>query len=169
MMFELNKTYRMNLENLDNDFGTWFRLSREIMGDDFLKDGRILGRVLENTLCSVFENLELNEDSSYDIRMGDLKLEVKSSTSANGMNFQPSNMIGASRTYDYDLHKKKTEEIDYYIAIDRSNLPIIEVFVIPSDINNVSLMNRNGNMKGSFTANEWKKHKELFRKELQEI
>ena len=169
MMFELNKTYRINLENLDNDFGTWFKLSRKIMGDDFLKDGRILGRVLENTLCSVFENLELNEDSSYDIRMGDLKLEVKSSTSANGMNFQPSNMIGASRTYNYDLHKKKTEEIDYYIAIDRSNLPIIEVFVIPSDINNVSLMNRNGNRKSSFTAKKWKKHKELFRKELQEI
>ena len=29
MIFELNKTYRMNLENLDNDFGTWFRLSRK--------------------------------------------------------------------------------------------------------------------------------------------
>lgn len=169
MMFELNKTYRINLENLDNDFGTWFKLSRKIMGDDFLKDGRILGRVLENTLCSVFENLELNEDSSYDIRMGDLKLEVKSSTSANGMNFQPSNMIGASRSYDYDLHKKKTEEIDYYIAIDRSSLPMIEVFVIPSDINNVSLVNRNGNMKGSFTAKEWKKHKELFRKQMVEL
>lgn len=169
MIFELNKTYKMNLENLDNDFGTWFRLSRKIMGEEFLKDGRILGRVLENTLCSAFENLELNEDSSYDIRMGDLKLEVKSSTSADGMNFQPSNMIGASRSYDYDLHKKKTEEIDYYIAIDRSSLPMIEVFVIPSDINNVSLVNRNGNMKGSFTAKEWKKHKELFRKQMVEL
>lgn len=168
MRFDINKTYVINLENLEGDLGTWFRLSANILGD-LLSDGRILGRVLENALCDTFDNFKLNGDSSFDIDMEDVKLEVKSTLSNNGINFQPSNMIGAGRSYNYDLHKQKTEELDYYLAIDRKNLPIIEIYVIPAEIENVSMANRLGSMKGSFTANEWAKHKAKFQKEIVHI
>lgn len=162
MIFNVRKRYRIDLREMDNEFGKWFSLSGKLM-PDLIRDGRILGRVLENALVELFENFELSDTPEYDIVLnGIARVEVKSTTGTGGINFQPSNMIGAGRSYNYEAHKQKTEELDYYLAIDRQELPIIELYCIPSEIENVSKINTRGNMKGSFTKNEWDQHKKQF-------
>lgn len=162
MLFETDKRYTIDLTKIEGDFGEWFSLSEKII-PDLLRDGRILGRVLENALVELFENFTLHTDSSFDILLNNKdRIEVKSTGADGSINFQPSNMIGASRSYNYELHELKTLELDYYLAVDRTNLPIIELYCIESNIDNVSKKNTRGNMKGSFTKNEWNKHKLNF-------
>lgn len=162
MIFDVSKRYRIDLREMDNDFGDWFALTDQLM-PDLIRDGRILGRVLENTLVDLFENFELHDTPEFDLVLnGTTRVEVKSTTGVGGINFQPSNMIGAGRVYDYDIHEQKTRELDYYLAVDRQELPIIELYCIPSEIENVSKENNRGNMKGSFTKREWNEHKMNF-------
>lgn len=160
MILEMNKVYIINLAEINSEIGSWFKVSMQLF-PDLLTDGRILGRVLENVMSSLFSNVSLSESVDCDLKVNNtFKVEIKSSLKNGGINFAPSNMIGASRKYNFEEHTEKTKELDYYIAIDRSKLPIIELIPIESKIENVSLTNRLGNKKANYTAIEWNKYKE---------
>ena len=163
MKFDINKNYKIDLTRVEGEFGTWFKISESII-PDLIRDGRVLGRVLENALCSIFDNFTLHKEEDYDVEVDGLKFELKSTGSNNGIHFEPSSMIGAGRKYDYELHKQKTEDLDYYLAIDRTNFPIIELITIESKIENVTMINARGNLKGNFTEKEWQRKKEQFKK-----
>ncbi len=129
MKFDYTKIYDFDLSN-SIKFG---KIKNEDIYEIF-KDGRITGLLAEYFIESEFSNINRvrNENSSLDV-IDDkgLKCEIKVFTK-NGVSFLPSNQKGEGRKFDKEKYHLRVQNIDYFIIVDISQLPVMKIASIKS-------------------------------------
>ena len=122
MKLELNKTYEYDLSNTMS-FGD---ISEERLYE-FFKDGRNASFMLEEQLTHWFPELtrvEGNKDHDH-ISENGVKYDAKNFTK-HGLNFMPSNQIGAGRKFDSVVAYQKANKL-VYICCDIVDFPKVKV------------------------------------------
>jgi|GEM_PF-2897160 len=129
MKFDYTKIYDFDLSN-SIKFG---KIKNEDIYEIF-KDGRITGLLAEYFIESEFSNINRvrNENSSLDV-IDDrgMKCEIKVFTK-NGVSFLPSNQKGEGRKFDKEKYHLRVQNIDYFIIVDISQLPVMKIASIKS-------------------------------------
>lgn len=129
MKFDYTKIYDFDLSN-SIKFG---KIKNEDIYEIF-KDGRITGLLAEYFIESEFSNINRvrNANSSLDvINDKGLKCEIKVFTK-NGVSFLPSNQKGEGRKFDKEKYHLRVQNIDYFIIVDISQLPVMKIASIKS-------------------------------------
>jgi len=119
---ELNKTYEFDLI----DTMTFGDIKPERLYE-FFKDGRNASFMLEEQLTHWFPELtrvEGNKDHDH-ISENGVKYDAKNFTK-HGLNFMPSNQIGAGRKFDSVVAYQKANKL-VYICCDIVNFPKVKV------------------------------------------
>ena len=122
MKLELNKTYEYDLTNTMS-FGD---IKQERLYE-FFKDGRNASFMLEEQLTHWFPELtrvEGNKDHDH-ISENGVKYDAKNFTK-HGLNFMPSNQIGAGRKFDSVVAYQKANKL-VYICCDIVDFPKVKV------------------------------------------
>ena len=122
MKLELNKTYEFDLTNTMS-FGD---ISTERLYE-FFKDGRNASFMLEEQLVHWFPELirvEGNKDHDH-IDDNGVKYDAKNFTNY-GLNFMPSNQIGAGRKFNSIIAYEKANKL-IYICCDIVDFPKVRV------------------------------------------
>ena len=122
MKLELNKTYDFDL----TDTMSFGDIKQERLYE-FFKDGRNASFMLEEQLIHWFPELtrvEGNKDHDH-IGENGVKYDAKNFTKG-GLNFMPSNQIGAGREYDEVIAYKKANKL-VYICCDIVDFPKVRV------------------------------------------
>ena len=122
MKLKLNKTYEYDLTNTMS-FGD---IKQERLYE-FFKDGRNASFMLEEQLTHWFPELtrvEGNKDHDH-ISENGVKYDAKNFTK-HGLNFMPSNQIGAGRKFDSVVAYQKANKL-VYICCDIVDFPKVKV------------------------------------------
>ena len=122
MKLKLNKTYEYDLSNTIS-FGD---ISEKRLYE-FFKDGRNASFMLEEQLTHWFPELtrvEGNKDHDH-ISENGVKYDAKNFTKY-GLNFMPSNQIGAGRKFDSVIAYQKANKL-VYICCDIVDFPKVKV------------------------------------------
>ena len=122
MKLELNKTYDFDL----TDTMSFGDIKQERLYE-FFKDGRNASFMLEEQLIHWFPELtrvEGNKDHDH-ISENGVKYDAKNFTKG-GLNFMPSNQIGAGREYDEVIAYEKANKL-VYICCDIIDFPKVRV------------------------------------------
>ena len=122
MKVELNKTYDFDL----TDTMSFGDIKQERLYE-FFKDGRNASFMLEEQLIHWFPELtrvEGNKDHDH-ISEDGVKYDAKNFTKG-GLNFMPSNQIGAGREYDEVIAYEKANKL-VYICCDIVDFPKVRV------------------------------------------
>ena len=122
MKVELNKTYDFDL----TDTMSFGDIKQERLYE-FFKDGRNASFMLEEQLIHWFPELtrvEGNKDHDH-IGENGVKYDAKNFTKG-GLNFMPSNQIGAGREYDEVIAYEKANKL-VYICCDIVDFPKVRV------------------------------------------
>ena len=122
MKLELNKTYDFDL----TDTMSFGDIKQERLYE-FFKDGRNASFMLEEQLIHWFPELtrvEGNKDHDH-IGENGVKYDAKNFTKG-GLNFMPSNQIGAGREYDEVIAYEKANKL-VYICCDIVDFPKVRV------------------------------------------
>ena len=122
MKLKLNKTYEYDLTNTMS-FGD---IKQERLYE-FFKDGRNASFMLEEQLIHWFPELtrvEGNKDHDH-ISENGVKYDAKNFTK-HGLNFMPSNQIGAGRKFDSVVAYQKANKL-VYICCDIVDFPKVKV------------------------------------------
>ena len=122
MKLKLNKTYEFDLSNTIS-FGD---ISEKRLYE-FFKDGRNASFMLEEQLTHWFPELtrvEGNKDHDH-ISENGVKYDAKNFTKY-GLNFMPSNQIGAGRKFDSVIAYQKANKL-VYICCDIVDFPKVKV------------------------------------------
>ena len=122
MKLELNKTYDFDL----TDTMSFGDIKQERLYE-FFKDGRNASFMLEEQLIHWFPELtrvEGNKDHDH-IGENGVKYDAKNFTKG-GLNFIPSNQIGAGREYDEVIAYEKANKL-VYICCDIVDFPKVRV------------------------------------------
>ena len=122
MKIELNKTYEFDL----TDTMSFGDIKQERLYE-FFKDGRNASFMLEEQLIHWFPELtrvEGNKDHDH-IGENGVKYDAKNFTKG-GLNFMPSNQIGAGREYDEVIAYEKANKL-VYICCDIVDFPKVRV------------------------------------------
>ena len=122
MKLELNKTYDFDL----TDTMSFGDIKQERLYE-FFKDGRNAAFMLEEQLIHWFPELtrvEGNKDHDH-IGENGVKYDAKNFTKG-GLNFMPSNQIGAGREYDEVIAYEKANKL-VYICCDIVDFPKVRV------------------------------------------
>ena len=122
MKLELNKTYDFDL----TDTMSFGDIKQERLYE-FFKDGRNASFMLEEQLIHWFPELtrvEGNKDHDH-IGENGVKYDAKNFTKG-GLNFMPSNQIGAGREYDVVIAYEKANKL-VYICCDIIDFPKVRV------------------------------------------
>jgi len=122
MKVKLNKTYEFDLTNTMS-FGD---IKQERLYE-FFKDGRNASFMLEEQLIHWFPELtrvEGNKDHDH-ISENGVKYDAKNFTKG-GLNFMPSNQIGAGRKFDSVIAYEKANKL-VYICCDIVEFPKVRV------------------------------------------
>ena len=124
-MIEHNKTYSFTIPNVS------FGLLSESTLDKLFKDGRYVSPFLEEYLPLWFPNLkriEGNQDHDH-VDQNGVHYDAKNFTK-NGLQFMPSNQIGAGRKFDAAITEQKANGL-IYICCDIVDFPNIRVKFVP--------------------------------------
>jgi len=122
MTIKLNKTYHFDL----TDTMSFGDIKKERLYE-FFKDGRNASFMLEEQLIHWFPELtrvEGNKDHDH-ISENGVKYDAKNFTKR-GLNFMPSNQIGAGRKFDSEVAYDKANKL-IYICCDIVDFPIVRV------------------------------------------
>lgn len=122
MSIELNKPYEFDLKETI----TFGNISPERLYE-FFKDGRNASFMLEEQLTHWFPELtriEGNKDHDHIDEEGNL-YDAKNFTK-NGLNFMPSNQIGAGRKFDPEASYEKANKL-IYICCDIVDFPRVRI------------------------------------------
>ena len=122
MKVELNKTYEFDL----TDTMSFGDIKQERLYE-FFKDGRNASFMLEEQLIHWFPELtrvEGNKDHDH-ISENGVKYDAKNFTKG-GLNFMPSNQIGAGRKFDSVIAYEKANKL-VYICCDIVEFPKVRV------------------------------------------
>ena len=170
MKFENKKAvYRIDLRKVEEVSST-FSTER---GIEMIKgNGRIFAFMVEDILSWVFENVEKSVSHETDlIADKSIKIEVKTTVKdEKGVDIGVSGMTGKGRFYDRELHLAKILFNDYYAIVDKSVLPMMDVYIIPSEEihdfldENIPTINA-GKIKNTAKIKHWDNFKNLFREE----
>lgn len=142
MSIEIDKVYTRKLINL-----SFCDLSSDEV-IEVLSDGRFAAPFIERQLTKWFPHLiyvKGNKDHDHIDDQGNL-YDAKNFTKG-GLNFMPSNMIGAGRSLDKNIALEKANKL-IYICVDITNLPNIQIIF----------------KKGSEMAQKYKSFKVPFKK-----
>tara|TARA_R110002096_G_C14113602_1_gene680091 strand:+ start:58 stop:519 length:462 start_codon:yes stop_codon:yes gene_type:complete len=97
-----------------------------------MQDGRFLAFVLEHRVAALIPGATLMESNAdYDLECDLGRFEVRAMTKR-GINFAPSNMMGAGRTIDPLGFAAKLGRIDGYLVVDVVTFPIMQVHLVRS-------------------------------------
>ena len=128
MKVELNKTYDFDL----TDTMSFGDIKQERLYE-FFKDGRNASFMLEEQLIHWFPELtrvEGNKDHDH-ISEDGVKYDAKNFTKG-GLNFMPSNQIGAGREYDEVIAYEKANKL-VYLCCDIVDFPKVRVIALSGD------------------------------------
>lgn len=121
MSIEIDKVYSRELKNL-----SFCDLSNdEVL--EVLSDGRFAAPFIERQLTKWFPQLMYvkgNKDHDHTDDKGNL-YDAKNFTKG-GLNFMPSNMIGAGRSLDKNIALEKANKL-IYICVDITKLPNVHI------------------------------------------
>jgi|TARA_R110000782_G_scaffold264697_1_gene358002 hypothetical protein len=122
MKLELDKTYEYDL----TDTMSFGDIKQERLYE-FFKDGRNASFMLEEQLIHWFPELTRVEGNKDHDHIGDdgVKYDAKNFTK-HGLNFMPSNQIGAGRKFDSTLAYQKANKL-VYICCDIVEFPKVRV------------------------------------------
>lgn len=170
MIFHNRKAvYQIDLRKIE-EVSSLFSTKR---GIEMIKaDGRIFAYMCENILEWIFDNVEKSKSIETDlIANGSIKIEVKTTIKdEKGVDIGVSNMTGLGRTYDRERHLEKILFNDYYAIVDKTSIPMMTVYVIPSEeihdfINENIPVKNAGKIKNTSKIKHWDNFKNLFKED----
>ena len=124
-MIKHNKTYEFDIPNIS------FGLLSENKLNTLFKDGRYASPFMEEYLPVWFPKLKRvlgNKDHDH-VDPDGIYYDAKNFTK-NGLQFMPSNQIGAGRSYDAKATEEKANKL-VYICCDITNFPKVRVKFVP--------------------------------------
>ena len=120
--FSFDKIYTLNLYN-EISVGNMNRRKCHKL----LKDGRVLGLILEDLITDIFKNINFSDDGK--ILCNNTLSEIKVLTN-HGSVLCKSYMTGFGRSFNQHEHISNVKETDYYIFVDNTSSPILKVIPI---------------------------------------
>ena len=142
----LDKVYYKKLHNLS--FGDLNQ--DEII--DILSDGRFSTPLIEIQLCKWFPLIHVKGNKDHDHIDNDGNLYDAKNFTKGGLNFMPSNQIGAGRKLNKEIAIEKANKL-IYICVDITQLPTLQIIFVKGN----KLAEKYNNFKIPF-----KKREELF-------
>jgi len=129
----------------------------EMLLYDRLRDGRIIGLLVEDIIANEFAGLTRTSSngSAHDLIKTDCRIPMRlqcKSFKGSHVDVSPSYMKGKGRKFETHLFVDYFSKIDGWIFIDVSSFPVITVYVIDSDSLSTNMILTNNSAKISLAS-----------------